>query len=90
MDQGIPEGMVPAEGGQGGGGKYVSGGGVLLEVAEMAPDDLLDVDAGGMVGKDKGNPIAGEGGSAGDGSELVEGPVDNSAGESSVEEEGGH
>eukprot|EP00061_Rhincodon_typus_P003255 g19641.t1 len=31
------------------GGEYASGGGILLEVAEMAPDDLLDVDAGGMV-----------------------------------------
>eukprot|EP00061_Rhincodon_typus_P001108 g13736.t1 len=31
--------MVPAEGGQGRGGEYVSGGGILLEVAEMASDD---------------------------------------------------
>eukprot|EP00061_Rhincodon_typus_P008416 g31003.t1 len=63
----------------------------------MASDDLLDVDAGGMVGEDKRNPIAvaggkrrGEGGSAGEGSDLVGDPVDNGAGESSVEEEGGH
>eukprot|EP00061_Rhincodon_typus_P008381 g30933.t1 len=28
------------------GGGYVSGDGILLEVAEMASDDLLDVDAG--------------------------------------------
>eukprot|EP00061_Rhincodon_typus_P002253 g17005.t1 len=63
----------------------------------MVVDDLLKVNAGGMVGKDKGNSIdvAGgkrrcEGGSVGDGSDPVEGPVDNSAGESSVEEEGGH
>eukprot|EP00061_Rhincodon_typus_P005276 g24580.t1 len=63
----------------------------------MASDDLLDVDAGGMVSQDKGNPIAvaggkrrGEGESAGDGSDPVEGPVNNGAGESSVEEEGGH
>eukprot|EP00061_Rhincodon_typus_P004948 g23791.t1 len=47
-----------------------------------------------MVGKDKGTPIAvagrkrrGEGGSTGDGSDLVDGPVDNGAGVSSVEEE---
>eukprot|EP00061_Rhincodon_typus_P005995 g26162.t1 len=39
--------MVPAEGGQGRGGEYVSGGGVSLEVAEMVSDVLLDVDAGG-------------------------------------------
>eukprot|EP00061_Rhincodon_typus_P003145 g19399.t1 len=63
----------------------------------MVPDDPLDVDAGGMVGEDKGNPItvaegkrSGEGGSAEDGSDLVEGPVDNGVGESSVEKEGGH
>eukprot|EP00061_Rhincodon_typus_P000766 g12682.t1 len=63
----------------------------------MASDDLLDVDAGGMVGYDKGNPIAaaggkrrGEGGNARDGLDPVEGPVDNGAGKSSVEEEGGH
>eukprot|EP00061_Rhincodon_typus_P000950 g13261.t1 len=40
--------MVPAEGRQGRGGEYVSDGGILLEVAEMA-SDLLDVDTGGMV-----------------------------------------
>eukprot|EP00061_Rhincodon_typus_P002014 g16378.t1 len=63
----------------------------------MVSRDLLDVDAGGMVGKDKGNPITvagrkrrGEGGSVGDGSDLVEGPVNNGAGVSSVEEEGEH
>eukprot|EP00061_Rhincodon_typus_P007886 g30015.t1 len=89
--------MNPTEGGQGRGGEYVSGGGILLEVAEVASNDLLYVDAGGMVGEDKGNPVAvvggkrsGEGRSAGDGTDLVEGLVDNGAGESSVEEEGGH
>eukprot|EP00061_Rhincodon_typus_P003771 g20928.t1 len=41
--------MVPAEDGQGRGEEYVSGGGILLEVAEIASDDLLDVNAGGMV-----------------------------------------
>eukprot|EP00061_Rhincodon_typus_P016761 g45142.t1 len=89
--------MVPAEGRLGRGGEYVSGGGILLEVMEMAADDLLDVDAGGMIGKDKGNSATvaggkrgGEGGSAGDGSDPVEGRVDKGAGESSVEEEGGH
>eukprot|EP00061_Rhincodon_typus_P011242 g36121.t1 len=63
----------------------------------MLSNDLLDVDADGMVGEGKGNPIAvagrkrsGEGRSAGDGSDLVEGPVNNGAGESLVEEEGGH
>eukprot|EP00061_Rhincodon_typus_P005128 g24258.t1 len=63
----------------------------------MVADDLLDVDGGGIVGKDKGNPITvargkrgGEGGSMGDVSDLVEGPVDNGAGESLVEEDGGH
>eukprot|EP00061_Rhincodon_typus_P014548 g41619.t1 len=40
----------------------VSGGGISLEVVKMTSDDLLDVDAGGMVGKDKGNPIAVAGG----------------------------
>eukprot|EP00061_Rhincodon_typus_P013139 g39321.t1 len=63
----------------------------------MAADDLLDVDAGGIVGKDKGNHIAvaggkrgGEGRSAGNGSDLIEGPADNGAGESLIEEEGEH
>eukprot|EP00061_Rhincodon_typus_P006669 g27556.t1 len=63
----------------------------------MASDDLLDVDAGWMVNKDKGNPITvaggkrrGDGRSAGYGLDPGEGPVDNGAGESSVEEEGGH
>eukprot|EP00061_Rhincodon_typus_P004502 g22753.t1 len=63
----------------------------------MAVSDPLDVDASGMLGKDKGDSITiaggkrgGEGQSVGDGSDLVEGPVDNAAGESSVEEEGGH
>eukprot|EP00061_Rhincodon_typus_P001574 g15172.t1 len=95
MVQDVPEGTVPVEGGQGRGGEYVSGGGNLLEVVEMTSDDLPDVDAGGMVEEDKGNPIAvvggkrrGEGGSVGNESDLVEGPVDNRAGESSVEEEG--
>eukprot|EP00061_Rhincodon_typus_P007806 g29865.t1 len=84
VDQGVLEGTVPAEGGQRRGGEYVSGDGISLEVAEMASDDLLDVNAGGMVGKDKGNPIAVAGGkSAGDGSDPVEGPVNNGAGESS-------
>eukprot|EP00061_Rhincodon_typus_P005665 g25467.t1 len=62
----------------------------------MVSDDLRDVDAGGMVGEDKGKPIAdaggkrrGEGRSAGDGSDRIEGPVDNGAGESSVEKECG-
>eukprot|EP00061_Rhincodon_typus_P015923 g43872.t1 len=40
------------------GGEYVSDGSIPLEVAKMAADELQDVDAGGMVGKDKGNPIA--------------------------------
>eukprot|EP00061_Rhincodon_typus_P006987 g28205.t1 len=97
VDQGVLEGMVPAEGGQGRGGEYVSGGGILLEMAEMVSDGLLNMDTGGMVGKDKGNPNAvvggkrrGEGGNVGDGLDLIEGPVDNGAGESLVEEEGGH
>eukprot|EP00061_Rhincodon_typus_P011296 g36206.t1 len=50
--------MVPVEAGQGRGGAYVSGGCILLEVVEMTSDDLLDVDAGAMVDKDKGNSIA--------------------------------
>eukprot|EP00061_Rhincodon_typus_P004363 g22399.t1 len=73
VDQGVLERTVPVEGGQARGGEYVSGGSISLEVAEMASDDLLDVDAGGIVVKDKGNPIAvvegkrgGEGGSVGD------------------------
>eukprot|EP00061_Rhincodon_typus_P005334 g24713.t1 len=92
MDQGVPEGTVPEEGGQGRGGEYATAGGISLEVAEMVDDDLLDMDAGGMVGKDKGNPIpvaggkrGGEGGSAGNGLDPVEGPIDNGAGESSIE-----
>eukprot|EP00061_Rhincodon_typus_P009078 g32268.t1 len=63
----------------------------------MIADDLLDLNDSGMVGKDKGNPIAVAGGkrgvedrSAGDGTDQVEGAINNSAGESSVEEEGGH
>eukprot|EP00061_Rhincodon_typus_P011407 g36387.t1 len=62
VDQGVPEGMVPAEGEQGKGGEYESRGGTLLEVAEMVADDLWVVDAGGLVGKDKGNLIAVAGG----------------------------
>eukprot|EP00061_Rhincodon_typus_P002795 g18482.t1 len=50
VDQGFLEGTVPAEGRQGTAGEYVSGDGTSLEVVEMAADDLLDVDAGGMVG----------------------------------------
>eukprot|EP00061_Rhincodon_typus_P005912 g25999.t1 len=49
VDQGVLEKTVPAECGLGRGGEYVSGGDISLEVAEMAPDGLLDVDAGGMV-----------------------------------------
>eukprot|EP00061_Rhincodon_typus_P005213 g24466.t1 len=49
VDQGIPEGTAPAEGGQGKEGEYVFGGGISLEVVEMVSDDLLDLDAGGMV-----------------------------------------
>eukprot|EP00061_Rhincodon_typus_P004188 g21956.t1 len=102
VDQGVLEKRVPAEGGQGRGGErrggeYVSGGGISLQVAEMTSDVLLDANAGGMVGKDKGNPIADAGGkrggeskSARDGSDPVEGPVDNGAGESLVEKEVGH
>eukprot|EP00061_Rhincodon_typus_P011772 g37041.t1 len=63
----------------------------------MVADDLLDVDAGGMFGRDKGNPIAaaggkrrGEGRSVGDVSDPIEGPADNGAGELLLEEEGGH
>eukprot|EP00061_Rhincodon_typus_P009735 g33460.t1 len=89
--------MAPVESRQGRGGEYVSDGGISLKVAEMTTDGLLDVDAGGMVGKDKGIPIAVaegergcEGQSAGDGSDLVEGPVDSGAGESPIEEEGGY
>eukprot|EP00061_Rhincodon_typus_P013279 g39556.t1 len=83
MDRGVPEVTVPAEGRQGMGGEYVSGGGILLGLVEMAANDSLDVDAGGMVGEDKGNPITVvgwrrgcEGRSAGDGSDPAEGPVD--------------
>eukprot|EP00061_Rhincodon_typus_P007952 g30134.t1 len=47
--------MVPVEGGQGRGGEYASGGGILLEVAEMASDDFLDADAGGIVVLRKGH-----------------------------------
>eukprot|EP00061_Rhincodon_typus_P017515 g46234.t1 len=49
---------VKEKGGQGTGEEYVSGGGISLEVVERVSDDLLDVDAGGMVSKDKGNPIS--------------------------------
>eukprot|EP00061_Rhincodon_typus_P014128 g40964.t1 len=49
VDQGVLEGTVPEEGRQGRRGEYVSGDGISLEVVDMAPDDLLDVDAGGMV-----------------------------------------
>eukprot|EP00061_Rhincodon_typus_P013936 g40631.t1 len=48
--------------GEGKGGEYVSSDGISLEMAEMASADHLDVDAGGMVSKDKGNPIAVVGG----------------------------
>eukprot|EP00061_Rhincodon_typus_P007606 g29456.t1 len=75
----------------------MSGGGILLEAAEMASDDLLYVDAGGMVGKDKSGPIAvvggkrrGGGQSAGDESDPAEDPVRCDAGEALIEEEGGH
>eukprot|EP00061_Rhincodon_typus_P003953 g21389.t1 len=49
VDQGVPEGMVHAEGGQRRGGEYVSSGSISLEVVEMVPNDPLDVDAGGML-----------------------------------------
>eukprot|EP00061_Rhincodon_typus_P012057 g37525.t1 len=49
VHQDVLEGMVPAEGGNGRGGEYVSGGGISLEVVKTGADDLLDVDAGGMV-----------------------------------------
>eukprot|EP00061_Rhincodon_typus_P007546 g29345.t1 len=54
VDQGVPEGSVPAEGKRGLRGEYVSGGGILLEVVEMVADELLDVDVGGMVVGDTG------------------------------------
>eukprot|EP00061_Rhincodon_typus_P002666 g18159.t1 len=38
----------PAEGGQWREAEFVSGGGISLEVVEMASNDLLDVDAGGI------------------------------------------
>eukprot|EP00061_Rhincodon_typus_P002367 g17350.t1 len=70
IDQAVLKGQE-----RGRGLKYVAGGGISLEVAEVASDDLLDVDAG----KDKGNPIAvvggkrrAENGSAGGGPDLVE------------------
>eukprot|EP00061_Rhincodon_typus_P005345 g24737.t1 len=88
--------MLPLERKSGRGGDYVSGGGISLEMAEVVSDDLLDVDAGRMVDKDRGNPItvAGgrrgvEGGSAEGSSDKVEGAGDNGVGESSAEEEGG-
>eukprot|EP00061_Rhincodon_typus_P005968 g26113.t1 len=97
VDQGVSEGIVPVEGGQGRGGEYVSGGGISLEVVEMVADDLLDVDIGEMVGKDKEHHVAfveGKRGDEGqivrDGSDPAEGPVSNGAGESSVEDKGGH
>eukprot|EP00061_Rhincodon_typus_P000733 g12600.t1 len=49
----------------------MSSGGISLEVAEMTADDL-DVDAGGMVSKDKGNPIAVAGGKQVVGAEIQE------------------
>eukprot|EP00061_Rhincodon_typus_P008191 g30597.t1 len=89
--------MVPAEGRQEREGEYLSIGSISLEVVEMTANDLLDVDPGGMVGKDKGNPVAvagrkrgDEGRSAGGGSDLAEDSFNNGARESSVEEEGGH
>eukprot|EP00061_Rhincodon_typus_P018195 g47266.t1 len=54
------------------------------------------MDGSGMVGEHNGDPIAvavgktgGKGQTAGDGLDLVQGPADNGAGESLVEE-GGH
>eukprot|EP00061_Rhincodon_typus_P013753 g40325.t1 len=94
---GVLEGMVATEDRQGRGGEYVSNGGISLEMTEMMAQDPLELDTDGMVGKDKGYPITvvegkrgSEGRSVGDVSDLVEGPVDNGAGESLDEEEGGH
>eukprot|EP00061_Rhincodon_typus_P016113 g44154.t1 len=64
----------------------------------MAADNPLDVDDGGMVDKDKEDPIAvtgrkgagGEGRRAGNGSDLAVGLLNSSAGKSLVEEESGH
>eukprot|EP00061_Rhincodon_typus_P008084 g30384.t1 len=53
VGQGVLEGMVPVSGGQGRREEYVSSGSISLEVAEMAADYLLNVDAGGMVVKHK-------------------------------------
>eukprot|EP00061_Rhincodon_typus_P004411 g22501.t1 len=47
VDHAVPEGTAPTVGGQGRGGEH--GGSISLEVTEMVADDLLDVDAGGMV-----------------------------------------
>eukprot|EP00061_Rhincodon_typus_P003456 g20125.t1 len=97
VDEGVPDETVPVESGQGRGGEYVSRGGISLEVVEMATDDLLDVDAVAMIGEYKANPIAvaggkrrGKGGSTKDGSDPVDGPVNNGAGEYLIEEEGGY
>eukprot|EP00061_Rhincodon_typus_P005532 g25157.t1 len=49
VDKGVVEGMFPVEGRQEWEREYVSGDGNSLEVAEMVSDDLLDVDADGMV-----------------------------------------
>eukprot|EP00061_Rhincodon_typus_P012792 g38743.t1 len=70
--------------------------GIPLEVVEMAANDSLDVDAGGMVDEDKRDSIDVVGAEvwvmgrycAGVGSIPAEGPVSYSAGESSLEEKG--
>eukprot|EP00061_Rhincodon_typus_P005538 g25163.t1 len=54
----------------------MSGGGISLEVVEMAPDDLLDVDVGQEEPyRSCRREERGEGGSMGNGLDLVEGPV---------------
>eukprot|EP00061_Rhincodon_typus_P014251 g41163.t1 len=77
------------------GGEYLSGGGILLEVAEMAADDPMDVDAVGWK-DDKGDPNAvvreerSEGQSSGDASDSSKSPVNYGAGESLVKKESGY
>lgn len=69
----------------------------MLELAEMAEDDPLNAEAGGVISEDKGDPIMFlgggrrcEGGCAGDGPDTVEGPVNHRGWKTSVKEEGGH
>ena len=73
------------------------GGGITLEVAEVAEDDVLDLNAGGVVGEDQGHSVPsgltggwGEGRGTGNMGDTLEGRVNSGGGEAPFFEKGSH